>query len=329
MLDCTLAPAAVRDKAFDLLFARNHLAATAAPAAGEAQSSDRKDLANPITKPDSESEGKIAAQNKPRAEATATMTLRRAEQRPPQTVLVEMKAEQLVTLLADLQNHPDQFVSGAALRPTPARCGASCAAADPALRGCPTWKQAEGPASAGRDDDSAGSSAKAARSGSWSCSACRKARGLDRPVGGSCCMPALSNRAKPVKLVAGTRRTTAIERSFRSEKALIFMSNVTIRVRPNGPLLIEGPVTIVDQNGNSFPLNPDKPAVALCRCGHSARRRFATAPTRPAGLSRSRSPRPRPTADRQPPNVAPCDSNDPRPTSFPQRSRLARLPCRR
>jgi CDGSH iron-sulfur domain-containing protein 3 len=52
------------------------------------------------------------------------------------------------------------------------------------------------------------------------------------------------------------------------------MSNVTIRVRPNGPLLIEGPVTILDQNGNAFALNPDKPAVALCRCGHSAKRPF-------------------------------------------------------
>ena len=43
--------------------------------------------------------------------------------------------------------------------------------------------------------------------------------------------------------------------------------SVTIRLRPNGPLVVEGPVTIVDQNGNPFPLNPDKPAVALCRCG--------------------------------------------------------------
>ena len=50
--------------------------------------------------------------------------------------------------------------------------------------------------------------------------------------------------------------------------------SVTIRVRPNGPLLVEGPVTIVDQNGNAFPLNPDKPAVALCRCGQSARKPF-------------------------------------------------------
>jgi CDGSH-type Zn-finger protein len=49
---------------------------------------------------------------------------------------------------------------------------------------------------------------------------------------------------------------------------------VTIRVRPNGPLLIEGEVTIVDQHGNPFPLNPAKPNVALCRCGHSSRRPF-------------------------------------------------------
>lgn len=49
---------------------------------------------------------------------------------------------------------------------------------------------------------------------------------------------------------------------------------VTIRVRPNGPFLVEGPVTIVDANGNPFPTNPNKPAVALCRCGHSANRPF-------------------------------------------------------
>lgn len=48
----------------------------------------------------------------------------------------------------------------------------------------------------------------------------------------------------------------------------------TIRVRPNGPFLIEGPVTIIDADGNVFPVNPDKPAVALCRCGQSSRRPF-------------------------------------------------------
>ncbi len=50
--------------------------------------------------------------------------------------------------------------------------------------------------------------------------------------------------------------------------------STTIRVRTNGPFLVEGPVTIIDANGNVFPINSDKPAVALCRCGQSSRRPF-------------------------------------------------------
>lgn len=52
------------------------------------------------------------------------------------------------------------------------------------------------------------------------------------------------------------------------------MSEVTIRCRPNGPYVIEGAVRVVDHLGNAFTLNPDKPNVALCRCGHSAKRPF-------------------------------------------------------
>ena len=52
------------------------------------------------------------------------------------------------------------------------------------------------------------------------------------------------------------------------------MSNVTIKVRDNGPFLVEGPVTIVDAAGASFQIPGDKPAVALCRCGQSARKPF-------------------------------------------------------
>jgi CDGSH-type Zn-finger protein len=37
---------------------------------------------------------------------------------------------------------------------------------------------------------------------------------------------------------------------------------------------VEGPVTILDAEGKPFPLNPDKPAIALCRCGHSANKPF-------------------------------------------------------
>ena len=52
------------------------------------------------------------------------------------------------------------------------------------------------------------------------------------------------------------------------------MADVTIRLRPNGPLVIDGPFTLVDHEGNRFTLPTDKPAVALCRCGQSAKRPF-------------------------------------------------------
>ena len=52
------------------------------------------------------------------------------------------------------------------------------------------------------------------------------------------------------------------------------MSDVRIRLRVDGPLVIEGPFTIVDHQGHAFTLPMDKPAVALCRCGQSGRRPF-------------------------------------------------------
>lgn len=52
------------------------------------------------------------------------------------------------------------------------------------------------------------------------------------------------------------------------------MSEVRIRCRPNGPLVVEGPVTIVDHEGNAFAISTDKPNVALCRCGQSANKPF-------------------------------------------------------
>ena len=52
------------------------------------------------------------------------------------------------------------------------------------------------------------------------------------------------------------------------------MAEVRIRVRPNGPFLVEGTVELFDSAGNRFPLSSDKPAIALCRCGHSAKRPF-------------------------------------------------------
>ena len=65
--------------------------------------------------------------------------------------------------------------------------------------------------------------------------------------------------------------------------------SVTIRMRPNGPLLVEGPVTILDPAGNAFPVNPDKPAVALCRCGHSANKPFCDGSHKTCGFQSAES----------------------------------------
>lgn len=47
----------------------------------------------------------------------------------------------------------------------------------------------------------------------------------------------------------------------------------TIKVRQNGSLLVEGEdVTLIDWNGNAYPLA--KRPFALCRCGGSTRKPF-------------------------------------------------------
>lgn len=51
---------------------------------------------------------------------------------------------------------------------------------------------------------------------------------------------------------------------------------VTIKVRQNGSLLVEGEdVKLVDWNGNEYVLS--KKPFALCRCGQSKRRPFCDA----------------------------------------------------
>lgn len=47
----------------------------------------------------------------------------------------------------------------------------------------------------------------------------------------------------------------------------------TIRVRPNGPYLVSGPLTLIDAEGNER-LIPEGQNVVLCRCGHSATKPF-------------------------------------------------------
>jgi CDGSH-type Zn-finger protein len=51
------------------------------------------------------------------------------------------------------------------------------------------------------------------------------------------------------------------------------MGEVKITTRENGPLLVTGPMTLVDHLGNSWDLT-GKDSVALCRCGQSKRKPF-------------------------------------------------------
>lgn len=46
--------------------------------------------------------------------------------------------------------------------------------------------------------------------------------------------------------------------------------SVTIKIRDNGPYLVEGDFTLVDANGNEVPLAKR----ALCRCGASTTKPF-------------------------------------------------------
>ena len=49
---------------------------------------------------------------------------------------------------------------------------------------------------------------------------------------------------------------------------------ITIRCRENGPLVVQGPVRVVDHLGNEFVPPAGKANVALCRCGQSGNKPF-------------------------------------------------------
>jgi CDGSH-type Zn-finger protein len=51
------------------------------------------------------------------------------------------------------------------------------------------------------------------------------------------------------------------------------VSEVTIKVRANGPYLVTGPFTLTDADGNVYEL-PDGEGVVLCRCGGSLNKPF-------------------------------------------------------
>ena len=51
------------------------------------------------------------------------------------------------------------------------------------------------------------------------------------------------------------------------------MANVNITVRLNGPYYVDGPIELVDQDGNNFSVASGK-TIALCRCGRSDNKPF-------------------------------------------------------
>jgi CDGSH-type Zn-finger protein len=59
----------------------------------------------------------------------------------------------------------------------------------------------------------------------------------------------------------------------RFEREVLLMADVTIKIFRNGPYVIQGPVQLVDHSGAEYPVDAHK-AIALCRCGESAKRPF-------------------------------------------------------
>jgi CDGSH-type Zn-finger protein len=51
------------------------------------------------------------------------------------------------------------------------------------------------------------------------------------------------------------------------------MADATIRVLPNGPYRITGPVKVTDPQGNEFTIDEGR-TVSFCRCGDSANKPY-------------------------------------------------------
>jgi CDGSH-type Zn-finger protein len=69
---------------------------------------------------------------------------------------------------------------------------------------------------------------------------------------------------------------------------------VVIRCRENGPLVVCGPVTVVDHQGRPLAPPPGKENVALCRCGGSKNKPFCDGSHRALGFVAGAGPEPEP-----------------------------------
>ncbi len=57
-----------------------------------------------------------------------------------------------------------------------------------------------------------------------------------------------------------------------------------IRIRNNGPLVVEGDVTLVDASDKPFGFG-GRATISLCRCGHSANKPFCDGAHRTQGFA--------------------------------------------
>lgn len=62
------------------------------------------------------------------------------------------------------------------------------------------------------------------------------------------------------------------------------MSEVSITCRPNGPLLVNGPVKLIDTAGKEYNL-AGKATYALCRCNHSSNKPFCDGTHKTCGFT--------------------------------------------
>jgi CDGSH-type Zn-finger protein len=66
------------------------------------------------------------------------------------------------------------------------------------------------------------------------------------------------------------------------------MSDTSIQIRPNGPFLVSGNISLTDPEGNSYDLG-GKDTIALCRCGASANRPFCDGAHKACGFESAES----------------------------------------
>ena len=62
--------------------------------------------------------------------------------------------------------------------------------------------------------------------------------------------------------------------TLRAGGVLRDMADVSIKIRPSGPYLVTGPISLTGADGNAVPIPDGKTTIALCRCGASVTKPF-------------------------------------------------------